>query len=255
MTTQTLNPPLILRPFLRIRSAFDLARDDIRSIQERDPAARGVVEIILTYPGLHAVWGHRLNHWLWRHNVKTIARWMSQVMRNLTGIEIHPGAVIGRGFFIDHGMGVVIGETAEVGEQVTLYHGVTLGGTSLNKGKRHPTVGDRVVIGAGAKVLGAITIGDDSRIGANAVVVRSVPGNSVVVGVPGQIVTRSKPHHAGDVPDLDHSSLPDVLGLTLSQLLQRVEALESQAGSTQLGMLHPMHAPRDSQWQGEDFSI
>lgn len=255
MTTQTINPPLLMRPFVRIHSAFDLIRDDIRSIQQRDPAARGALEIILTYPGLHAIWGHRLNHWLWRHKVKTPARWLSQVMRSLTGIEIHPGAVIGRGFFIDHGMGVVIGETAEVGEQVTLYHGVTLGGTRLFKGKRHPTIGDRVVIGAGAKVLGAITIGNDSRIGANAVVVKSVPGNSVVVGVPGQIVTRSRPHQASDVPDLDHSSLPDVLGLTLTQLLQRVEALESQVGSTQPETAHPMHAPHESQWQGEDFSI
>ncbi len=166
---------------------------DIQSIFERDPAARSVLEILLCYPGLHAVWGHRLSHWLWRHNLKLLARWISQLFRGLTGIEIHPGATIGSNFFIDHGMGVVIGETAEIGDGVTLYHGVTLGGVSLNKGKRHPTLEDNVVVGAGAKVLGAITIGANSRIGANAVVVKTVPPNSVVVGVPGQVVMRSQP--------------------------------------------------------------
>jgi serine O-acetyltransferase len=160
-------------------------------VLERDPAARTWLEVLLVYSGLHAIWIHRIAHWLWQHNFRFIARWLSQFSRWLTGIEIHPGAKIGKGFFIDHGMGVVIGETAEIGADVTLYHGVTLGGTSLEKGKRHPTIGDRVVIGAGAKILGAITIGNDSRIGANAVVVKSVPPNSVVVGVPGQIVQRS----------------------------------------------------------------
>jgi serine O-acetyltransferase len=162
------------------------------------------------------VWGHRLAHWLWVHELKLLARWLSQVLRALTGIEIHPGASLGPRLFIDHGMGVVIGETAEVGSDVTLYHGVTLGGTSLNKGKRHPTLGDRVVVGAGAKVLGAITIGSDSRVGANAVVVKSAPPNSVIVGVPGQIVKRSRPHLATDAPDLNHTALPDLVGVTLT---------------------------------------
>jgi serine O-acetyltransferase len=157
-----------------------------------------------------------------------LGRWVSHLFRALTGIEIHPGATIGPGFFIDHGMGVVIGETAEIGAEVTLYHGVTLGGTSLNKGKRHPTLEDRVVVGAGAKILGAITIGADSRIGANAVVVKSVPPNSVVVGIPGQIVQRSKPHTAQDAPDLNHSQMPDLIATKLAALAARVEALEQQ---------------------------
>jgi len=229
-------------------------RRDIAAVFERDPAARSTWEILLCYPGLHAVWGHRLAHWLWRRRLRTVARWVSQLTRGLTGIEIHPGASIGPGFFIDHGMGVVIGETAEVGAEVTMYHGVTLGGTSLSKGKRHPTIGDRVVIGAGAKVLGAIQIGDDSRIGANAVVVKSVPANSVVVGVPGQVVSRSKPHLASDAPDLNHTALPDLVGVSLSSLLVRVDALEARLNG------HPehverIHAPEAGQWRGEDFSI
>jgi serine O-acetyltransferase len=165
---------------------------------------------------------------LWRHNLKLPGRWVSHLFRALTGIEIHPGATIGQGFFIDHGMGVVIGETAEIGNDVTLYHGVTLGGTSLAKGKRHPTLEDRVVVGAGAKILGAITIGADSRIGANAVVVKSIPSNSVVVGVPGQIVKRSQPRTAKDAPDLNHAQLPDMIAGQLIALAARVEALERQ---------------------------
>ena len=179
---------------------------------------------------------------------------VSQIVRGLTGIEIHPGARIGKGLFIDHGMGVVIGETAEVGEDVTMYHGVTLGGTSLEKGKRHPTIGDRVVIGAGAKVMGAINVGNDSRIGANAVVVKSVPGNSVVVGVPGQNIIRSQPHGVFDVPDLDHASLPDVVGVTLKQLLHRVESLEGKSDGSDLNG-DSVESDLEAQWKGEDFSI
>jgi serine O-acetyltransferase len=205
---------------------FRRIRNDIQSIFGRDPAARSVLEILVCYPGLHAVWGHRLSRWLWQHGLKLPGRWVSHLFRALTGIEIHPGATIGPGFFIDHGMGVVIGETAEIGADVTLYHGVTLGGTSLAKGKRHPTLEDRVVVGAGAKILGAITIGADSRIGANAVVVKSVPPNSVVVGVPGQIVKRSKPHTAQDAPDLNHAQLPDMIAGQLIALTARMEALE-----------------------------
>ena len=182
MTTQTLNPPLS-NSSKGLVAVFELVRGDIRSVKQRDPAARGTLEVLLCYPGLHAIWGHRFTHWLWRQDFKTIARWLSQLVRSLTGIEIHPGAKIGSGFFIDHGMGVVIGETAEIGQDVTLYHGVTLGGTSLEKGKRHPTIGDRVVIRAGAKVMGAIHVGDDSRIGANAVVVKSVPVNLSLIHI------------------------------------------------------------------------
>jgi len=173
-------------------SLFNSWCGDIKAVFDRDPAARSWLEVLLCYPGLHAVWGYRVAHWLWVHNLKLPGRWVSQMVRGLTGIEIHPGATIGPGFFIDHGMGVVIGETTEVGANVTLYHGVTLGGVSLNKGKRHPTLEDGVVVGAGAKVLGAITIGSRSRIGANAVVVKPVPPDSVVVGVPGEVVVRSK---------------------------------------------------------------
>ncbi len=233
---------------------FSTLRRDIQSVFERDPAARSGLEVLFCYPGLHALWGHRLAHWLWRRNIKLFARWLSQLTRALTGIEIHPGATIGPGFFIDHGMGVVIGETAEIGADVTIYHGVTLGGTSLNKGKRHPTIGERVVIGAGAKVLGAITVGNDSRIGANAVVVRSVPANSVVVGVPGQNILRSQPHRASDAPDLNHAALPDLFGVSLNSLLQRVEVLEERLDGHASPAPH-IHAPRAGLWRGEDFSI
>jgi len=204
-------------------------RGDIRSVFQRDPAARSVLEVLVCYPGLHAVWGHRIGRWLWTHRCKLLGRWMSHLTRALTGIEIHPGATIGPRFFIDHGMGVVVGETAEIGSDVTLYHGVTLGGTSLAKGKRHPTLQDRVVVGAGAKILGAITVGADSRIGANAVVVKSVPPNSVVVGVPGQIVRRSRPHTALDAPDLEHSQLPDMIAAKLDEVSARLDALERKA--------------------------
>ena len=228
-------------------------RRDVDSVLERDPAARSRLEVFLVYSGLHAIWIQRITHWLWRRNVKFLARWLSQAARWLTGIEIHPGAQIGPGFFIDHGMGVVIGETAEIGADVTLYHGVTLGGTSLEKGKRHPTLGDRVVVGAGAKILGAIHIGSDSRIGANAVVVRSVPANAVVVGVPGQVVRRAQPHLPADAPDLDHTALPDVVGQTLRQLLERVDALEGKLD----GHDHPAHIrpTPDGDWVEQDFII
>src|SRR5512146_440287 len=169
---------------------FKTIHDDVQSVLDRDPAARNVLEVLWCYPGLKAIWAHRLAHKLWKNGFKLLARAVSQIMRGITRIEIHPGATIGHNFFIDHGMGVVIGETAEIGDCVTLYHGVTLGGTSLQKIKRHPTIGDHVVIGAGAKVLGAITIGANSRIGANAVVVKSAPPDSVIVGVPGQVVVR-----------------------------------------------------------------
>jgi serine O-acetyltransferase len=170
---------------------FQRLREDIESVFERDPAARNTFEVLTAYPGLHAIWGHRLSYFLWHHGLKWLARINSHLFRWLTGIEIHPGAKIGCRFFIDHGMGVVIGETAEIGNDCTLYHGVTLGGTSWEKGKRHPTLEDNVVIGAGAKVLGPITVGASAKIGSNSVVVKDVPPGSTIVGIPGHIVTRA----------------------------------------------------------------
>ena len=167
-------------------------RQDIRAAKQRDPAEPTTLEVIFAYPGVHAIWGHRISHWLWNRGARVAARTFAELTRILTGVDIHPGATLGTGLFIDHATGVVIGETAEVGDDVTIYHGVTLGGTGRDTGKRHPTIGDRVIIGAGAKVLGAIKIGDDSRIGANAVVVKEVPSSAVVVGVPGQIIGRSR---------------------------------------------------------------
>ncbi len=172
-------------------------REDIQSVFERDPAARNTFEILTAYPGIHAIIFHRLSHKLWNLGMKWLARILSNVARLFTGIEIHPGAVIGRRFFIDHGMGVVIGETAVIGDDCTLYHGVTLGGTSWEKGKRHPTLSNNVVVGAGAKVLGPILIGEGARIGSNAVVVKDVPPGATVVGVPGKLITQQRPEEGG----------------------------------------------------------
>jgi serine O-acetyltransferase len=167
---------------------FKHLREDIASVFDRDPAARNTWEVLTCYPGLHALVIHRLGHWFWSHGLRWLGRLTSHIGRWLTGIEIHPGATIGRRVFIDHGMGVVIGETAEIGEDTTLYHGVTLGGTTWNKGKRHPTLGRNVVVGAGAKILGPIKVGDGAKIGSNAVVVKDVPEGATVVGIPGRIV-------------------------------------------------------------------
>src|SRR5690349_10829085 len=167
---------------------FATLRSDVKAVFERDPAARSVPEVIFCYPGLHAVWFHRLSHWLWVRKRYFLGRFVSHLGRFFTGIEIHPGATIGKGFFIDHGMGIVIGETAEIGDNVTLYHGVTLGGVSWEKVKRHPTLQDNVVVGSGAKVLGPFTVGHNSKIGSNSVVVKEVPANSTVVGIPGRVV-------------------------------------------------------------------
>ncbi len=198
---------------------FATIREDIQSVLNRDPAARSTLEVLVCYQGLHAVWGYRIAHWFWVRRHYLVGRLISQFFRSRTGIEIHPGATIGPQLFIDHGMGVVIGETAEIGKGVTIYHGVTLGGTSLNKGKRHPTLEDYVVVGAGAKVLGNILIGANSRIGANAVVLKSVPPNSVVVGIPGQVVrSQSRPLA---LPDLENSRLPEPIGLQVAQLVER----------------------------------
>ena len=209
--------------------AFQTLVSDFRACFERDPAARtplGFVEVLLTYSGYHALLAHRLNHFLHATlRIPVIPRFLAQIVRFFTGVEIHPGATIGPGFFIDNGMGVVIGETARVGKNVTLYQGVTLGGTGIERGKRHPTLGDNVVVGAGAKVLGNIQIGNNVRIGAGSVVVRSVPDNSTVVGVPGEVVIRS----GRKVPStaLDHGDLPD----PVEELKQRVKALQKEIES------------------------
>ncbi|WP_456437737.1 serine O-acetyltransferase [Desulfurobacterium sp.] len=199
-------------------------REDIAVVFERDPAARSVIEVITCYPGLHAIWLHRIAHFFWEKKLKLLARMVSHFSRWLTGIEIHPGAKIGRRFFIDHGMGVVIGETTEIGNDVTIYHQVTLGGTSTHKGKRHPTIGNNVVIGAGAKILGPIKIGDNCKIGANSVVVRDVPPNSTVVGIPGKIVKRDGIRTTR--VDLEHGQLPDPVMESLRQMLDIIHSLE-----------------------------
>src|SRR5882672_7519402 len=206
---------------------FDRLRDDIRTVMQRDPAARSTLEVLLCYPGLHALAFHRLAHRLWRAGWTTSARWVSHVGRFMTGIEIHPAARLGRGLFIDHGMGVVIGETAEVGENVTLLQGVTLGGTSLKREKRHPTLGDNVVVGTGAAVIGAITIGAGSRIGAGSVVVRDVPPSSVVVGVPGRVTYRDGQRVTDEV-DLNQTDLPDPVARAMEQLVERLRGLEAE---------------------------
>lgn len=223
--------------------------ENVRTVQERDPAARNKFEIVLAYPGLHALWGHRLASWLWRHRLKTIARIWAHIVRFFTGVEIHPGATLGRRVFIDHGMGVVIGETAVVEDDCSIYQGATLGGTSLNKGKRHPTLCANVVVGAGAKVLGPVTVSENARIGANAVVLHDIPAGTVVVGVPGQVVTRTSP----TTPPVGEreNDVPDAVGATLVSLLRRVESLErSTSGEVASGP----HAPEHGIWRGEDFA-
>ncbi|MGE5484475.1 MAG: serine O-acetyltransferase [Ignavibacteriales bacterium] len=207
-------------------------KEDIRTVFERDPAAKNVIEVLLCYPGLHAVWMHRLGHWLYRMRLYVLARLLSHAARFLTGIEIHPGARLGRRVFIDHGMGTVIGETAEIGDDVTIYQGVTLGGTGKEKGKRHPTIGKNVVISAGAKVLGAITIGDNSRVGAGAVVVKPVPEGCTVVGVPGRIVAKG----GVKVGPLEHGDLPDPVVETLSDMLRRLNSVEEWVQSHEGGV-------------------
>lgn len=199
-------------------------REDIQTVFAKDPAARTLWEVLCCYPGLHAIWLHRLAHWLWRHRLLFLGRLVSHVNRWLTGIEIHPGAKIGRRFFIDHGMGVVIGETAEIGDDVLLYQGVVLGGTSLEKKKRHPTIGNHVVIGAGATVLGPITVGDGARIGAGSVVIKPVPPGATVVGVPAHIAGPKQTTEA----DLEHGKLPDPVLRSVSEALERLSRLEAR---------------------------
>lgn len=223
-----------------VASVVDEARSDLKSVAERDPAARRPIEVALLYPGVHAVWAHRASHALWQRGAYFPARALSQATRFWTNIEIHPGATLGPRLFIDHGAGVVIGETAVVGADVTIYHGVTLGGTSLGPGKRHPTIGDRVTLGAGAKVLGNLTVGDDSRIGANAVLVRSVEDHSVVVGVPGQVIAHGTAPEPDTRPKTDTPTAPDPVGLAVSTLLARVQVLEAHV----IGEDHHAHSPQ-----------
>ncbi|OQY18340.1 MAG: serine O-acetyltransferase [Desulfobacteraceae bacterium 4572_35.1] len=208
---------------------FKTFYEDIDAVFQRDPAVRSKLEVVVCYPGFHALQLHRMSHKLWQLKMYFIARFVSQLGRFLTGIEIHPGAKIGRGFFIDHGMGVVIGETAEIGDNCTLYHGVTLGGTSWAKEKRHPTLGDNVVIGSGAKVLGPFLVGSGSKIGSNSVVVKEVPENATVVGIPGKIVSSIKQQQQQQQrPDLEHGQLPDPQAQTINSLTDKVKKLEQQ---------------------------
>lgn len=206
---------------------FRHLREDIQTVFERDPAAKSWLEVLLCYPGIHALLGHRLNHWLYQHGCFLLARILSQISRFFTGIEIHPGAKIGRRFFIDHGSGVIIGETAEIGDDVTVYQGVTLGGTGKEKGKRHPTIGNRVMISAGAKILGSITIGDHAKVGAGAVVLRDVPPNTTVVGVPGRVVVQDGVRVTSGV-DLAHNQIPDPVAKMIECLQHKVNELENR---------------------------
>jgi serine O-acetyltransferase len=211
-------------------------REDLRAVFDRDPAARNAWEVLSCYPGLHAVWGHRISHGLWKLGLKWLARFNSHIARWLTGIEIHPGAVIGRRLFIDHGMGVVIGETAEIGEDCTLYHGVTLGGVRWNKGKRHPTLGNNVVVGAGAKVLGPIHVGDGARIGSNSVVVKDAADGATVVGIPAHVVqqgvTSEKVVAIAQSVGFDAYGLsretPDPIANVIGAMLEQVQSLEAR---------------------------
>ncbi|PIW31372.1 MAG: serine O-acetyltransferase [bacterium (Candidatus Ratteibacteria) CG_4_10_14_3_um_filter_41_18] len=203
---------------------FERLKEDIQTVLARDPAARNSFEVVFCYPGLHALWGYRIAHFFWRHRTFVLARFISHIARFLTGIEIHPGAEIGRRFFIDHGMGVVIGETTEIGKDVLLYQGVVLGGTSLKKKKRHPTIENNVVVGAGAIILGAITIGEGVKIGSGAVVLKSVPAGRTVVGIPGRIVEEPKK----PVIDLEWGKLPDPVADALKRIVETQEKLEER---------------------------
>ena len=242
---------------------FKNIKDYFKNVKDNDPAAHSYWEVLL-YPTVHAVALYRIANKLYGLRMFFIARFISQFSRLITGIEIHPGATIGKALFIDHGMGGVIGETSVIGDYVTIYQGVTLGGTGKDKGKRHPTIEDNVVVGAGAKILGAILIGKGSRVGANAVVVNPVPPNSVVVGVPGQTVKRST-LQTSNLPDLHHDLLPDTIGKTIASLMERLEKVEQNQplhfSKHPLINLNPhekeenIHIPVDGIWTGSDFSI
>ncbi len=217
---------------------FKRLREDVSSVFERDPAARSTLEVLTVYPGLHAVWFHRAAHRLWFWRLRWLARLISHLARWLTGIEIHPGAKIGRRFFIDHGMGVVIGETAEIGDDCTLYHGVTLGGTTWNKGKRHPTLGNNVVVGTGAKILGPILIGDNARVGSNSVVVKDVPAGATVVGIPGHVVASRSDEKKRQREEFakkmgfdaygQHGQMPDPVAHAIDRILDHLHQVDEK---------------------------
>ena len=227
---------------------------DAKAISQRDPAAKGIVEVMLLYPGFHAVCVHRLSHWLYSRRMFFAARLLSQITRFFTGIEIHPGAKIGTGLFIDHGMSVVIGETAEIGDNCTIYHGVTLGGTGQDKGKRHPTIGNNVLVSTGAKILGPFKVGDNARIGANAVVLREVEPNTTVVGVPGRAVKRGDTKLSAAI-ELDQIHIPDPISQEICKLLARLERLEKlqkiQISEAERGVLRCVGA--DSCYDDDDY--
>ena len=233
---------------------FRTLKEDIDTVFAKDPAARSVPEVLVCYPGLHAIWMHRVAHWLWQHKLHFGGRVVSHFSRFVTNIEIHPGAQIGRRFFIDHGAGIVIGETAEVGDDVLMYQGAGLAGTSLNKGKRHPTIGSNVVIGSGAVVLGAITVGDEAKIGSGSVVVRPVPPGATVVGVPGKVV---EDHHPA-VTDLEHGKLPDPVFALVRDVLEKQDGIEERLGrleflygpAAQLDALDPQASREFSNGEG-----
>ena len=222
-----INLLIILAIVILFMVIYIIFADEIKTVKDRDPAAKSALEVLLLYPGLHALVFYRVGHQLWEWKIPIIPRWLSQTARSLTGVEIHPGAQIGKSFFIDHGMGVVIGETAIVGDNVLLYQGTTLGGTGKETGKRHPTLGNNVVVGAGAKILGNITIGDNSYIGANAVVIKNVPVNSTVVGIPGRI---TKQDGQKIDKELDHMHVSDPVMENISRLLGRIKTLEKKTG-------------------------
>ncbi|SEI11032.1 serine O-acetyltransferase [Pseudomonas asplenii] len=217
---------------------FERLREDIQSVFHRDPAARNAFEVLTCYPGMHAIWLHRLSHWLWARNWKLLARVVSNFGRWLTGIEIHPGAKVGRRFFIDHGMGIVIGETAEIGNDVTIYQGVTLGGTSWNKGKRHPTLEDGVVVGAGAKVLGPFIVGAGAKVGSNAVVTKAVPPGATVVGIPGRIIMKADDEQEAKRKAMAEKlgfdaygvsgDMPDPVARAIAQMLDHLQAVDGR---------------------------
>ncbi len=234
---------------------FTLIAEDIRTVKERDPAAMSTLSVLLNYPGLHAIWWHRVNHWLWKHGRRGFSRWLSQEVRFMTGVEIHPGATVGRRFFIDHGMGVVIGETSVIKDDVTIYQGVTLGGTGKERGKRHPTLEDCVVVGVGAAVLGDITVGAGSRVGGGAVVVREVPPNCTVVGIPGRVVVREG--ERVEAVDLHHEDLPDPVIEMFQVIQRRVDRLEARLAqdegwAREQGDSSLFAAPEDS---SSDFGV
>jgi serine O-acetyltransferase len=232
---------------------LSLIREDVTTVMDRDPAAKSRLEVFLCYSGLHAVWSYRMNHWFWNHGLLLLARWLSQIARWLTGIEIHPAAKIGRRLFIDHGMGVVIGETSVIGDDVTLYQGVTLGGTGKEHGKRHPTLEENVVVGGGAKILGNIVIGKNCRIGAGSVVLRNVPDNSTVVGVPGHIVFREGKRVVITDPKQINDPLSEALASVANEVTKLRERVQRLEGSEEI--TEPVHPSLQGLMDDLDYQI